>query len=98
MAGVVASQHNMQIKSDMKVGVVSGEITAKRSTAAPRTTSADPFESSNALDGALQSVPDVRSDAVDRAKQLINDPNYPSADTIKKLSSFLADKLTSGEE
>jgi hypothetical protein len=53
------------------------------------------LDGSSALDAALGAVPDVRPEAVDRAKQLINDPNYPSQDVIKKLSSFLAQNLSS---
>ncbi len=90
--------NQLQINNNMKVGGVNGVISAKRSPAAVRTSATDPFASSTALEGALKSLPDSRADAVDRAKQLINDPSYPSADMIKKLSSFLADKLTASAD
>jgi hypothetical protein len=91
--------NDMEINSNMKVGAVNGVATARRSSAASGASeAADPFANSTALDGALKSVPDVRPEAVERAKQLINDPGYPSAGTIKTLSNFLADKLTSAQE
>jgi hypothetical protein len=35
---------------------------------------------------------------VARARQLINDPSYPPAETISKLSNFLAQKLQSNDQ
>jgi hypothetical protein len=54
------------------------------------------LEGSAGLDRALASVPDVRPEAVSRAKALIADPNYPSARNLKQLSGFLAQHLLSG--
>jgi len=82
----------------MKVGGVNGVTSAKRSPAAASSSTTDPFASSTALEGALHSLPDARPDAVERARQLISDPNYPSADVVRKLSGFLAGKLTSSAE
>jgi len=40
----------------------------------------------------LQEQPDVRPEAVERAKNLANDPNYPGADAISKLANlFISD-------
>jgi hypothetical protein len=89
----------MEINNNMKVGAVNGVITAKRSPAVARASGAtDPFASSTALESALKSLPDSRPEAVDHARELINDPSYPSADVVKKLSGFLADKLTANAE
>jgi hypothetical protein len=89
----------MEINNNMKVGAVNGVISAKRSPAVARTSGVtDPFASSTALESALKSLPDSRPEAVDRARDLINDPSYPSADVVKKLSSFLTDKLTASVE
>lgn len=87
----------MQINSNMNAGGINPLIPARRSVPgnnakADRTG----FASSTALDGALKLIPDVRPEAVDRARELINDPDYPSADTVSKLSDFLAAKLTVG--
>jgi hypothetical protein len=89
----------MEINMKINAGGVTAATPAKRSSPQPLAPGdADSFESSNALDGALKSVPDVRPEAVARARILINDPNYPSADTVKQLSGFLAGKLLSGNQ
>ncbi len=47
------------------------------------------------MDAALKSLPDSRPEAVERAKQLISDPSYPSQDMVKQLSQFLTANLKS---
>ena len=39
----------------------------------------------------LAAAPEVRSDAVARAKALIADPNYPNAATVEKIAQRLAE-------
>jgi hypothetical protein len=86
----------MEIDTNINVSAVNKLIPTKRSSPAAQAVPADnSFASSAALEGALKSIPDVRAAAVDRARQLIADPNYPPAETISKLASFLAGKLTS---
>lgn len=84
----------------MKINASSIRATSavKRSEPKPLSSNGggDSFASTNALESALKSLPDVRTDAVARARQLINDPSYPSAETVKQLSNFLAGKLQSG--
>jgi len=87
----------MEINMKINTGGIPATTHAKRSAPKPLSPSGgDAFASSNALEGALKNVPDVRPEAVARARQLINDPNYPSADTVRQLSNFLAGKLQSG--
>lgn len=90
----------MNINTSMNAGGINGLIPARRSTPGVKTIGDNKisFASSTALENALQGVPDSRPEAVDRARSLINDPDYPSADTIQKLSNFLAEKLTSGND
>jgi hypothetical protein len=89
----------MEINMKINAASVTPATAAKRSATKPLATGgADSFASSNALDGALKSVPDVRPEAVARARVLINDPSYPSADTVRQLSGFLAGKLQSGNQ
>jgi hypothetical protein len=57
-------------------------------------TSADSFApaQNERLVNMLQQQPDVRPDAVERAKSLIADPNYPGTDAIAGLAKlFIAD-------
>ena len=88
----------MEINMKINAGSISATPAVKRSAPKPLSPNGDgdSFASTNALEGALKSLPDARPDAVARARQLINDPNYPSADTVKQLSSFLAARLQSG--
>jgi hypothetical protein len=85
----------MEINSNMNAGGINPLIPARRAVSGS-SAKADRagFASSAALDGALKQIPDVRPEAVDRARDLISDPDYPSADTVSKLSDFLAAKLT----
>lgn len=43
-----------------------------------------------AVDRALDATPDIRPEAVARARKLIGDPAYPPRETIVRLSHLLA--------
>jgi hypothetical protein len=93
----------MQIDSNMSTGGVNGPTASRRTAVTAKTTGKGlavkkasdgaSFAGAAGLEGALQAVPDIRADAVDRAKGLVNDAQYPPPETIKQLSSFLASKL-----
>jgi hypothetical protein len=89
----------MEIKTSMNVSGVNGPTPSGR-PAAPARKAGDTasFARSAAVEAALKSLPDIRPEAVDRAKQLISDPNYPPAATVKQLSQFLAANLPSENE
>ena len=53
---------------------------------------------SAALEKSLHDTPDSRPEAVQKARQLINDVQYPPQETIKKISHLLAIKLKSDNE
>jgi hypothetical protein len=42
------------------------------------------------LDQALASVPDVRPEVVERARNLVNLVQYPPAETMRKIARLLA--------
>jgi hypothetical protein len=50
---------------------------------------------SSALEQSLANSPASRPEMVERAKALIADPNYPSADTLSAVSRQLASALMS---
>ena len=93
----------MEIDSNMSTGGVNGPAPSRRTGATGKTTGnglalkktseGASFVGAAGLEGALQAVPDVRADAVDRAKGLLHDAHYPPPETLKQLSSFLASKL-----
>ncbi len=89
----------MDINTSMNAGGVNGLIPARRSESGiKKAGDKASFTSSAALEGALDEVPDSRPEAVERARELINNPDYPSSETIQKLSGFLAARLTSGND
>jgi hypothetical protein len=53
------------------------------------------FHGADAVNGALQQTPAVRLEAVERARTLISDNNYPPQSTIKGMSKLVAEHLAS---
>lgn len=86
----------MEINTNMNVSGVNGLIPPGRSVAAakmaPDTAS---FTGTAGVEAALSDLPESRPEAVALAKQLINDPAYPSSEMVRQLSQFLAPKLNS---
>jgi hypothetical protein len=86
----------MEINTSMNVSGINGSTPSGRppaaAKAAPDTAS---FTRSEAMDAALKSLPDSRPEAVERARQLISDPSYPSPGVVKQLSQFLTANLNS---
>ena len=85
----------MEINNSMNVSGLNGSIPPERAVTAAKSGSADSasFAGSSALQGALSALPDSRPDAVERARQLISDPTYPSPQAIRQLSQFLVSNL-----
>lgn len=89
----------MEIDANMKPGAVNGPFPATRSaTGAKPVAESDSFARSTALETALKNTADTRPEAVARGLDLINNGNYPSADAVKTLSSFLASQLQSSPD
>ena len=90
----------MEIDSNMKWGAVNGLAPATPSAAAaqPPVAENDSFASSTALEAALDNTPDVRPQAVAEGRALAGDGGYPSSETVKQLSDFLAAHLQSDSE
>jgi hypothetical protein len=92
----------MNIRS-VQAGVVSQPPSQPASQAAapqqdPAQAAGDTFQAAQkqTLVNMLQQQPDVRPDAVERAKALASNPNYPGLDTITSLAKlFIANP---GEE
>ena len=69
-------------------------ITPKAPNAVPAGTAGDTFQpaQNEKLVNMLQEQPEIRPEALERAKSLAADPNYPSADAIAGLAKlFIAD-------
>jgi hypothetical protein len=80
----------MNIRS-VNTGTISQQsqpVSTKAPDAAPAQAAADTFEPAQTeqLVKMLQEQPDVRPDAVELAKSLASDPDYPSANTVASLA------------
>ena len=51
------------------------------------------FENSAALEKRLAAVPTQRAAEIERARQLIRDPHYPTPETVSRIATLLGDKL-----
>ncbi len=48
------------------------------------------FVNSETIDQALRAQPDVRPEAVEKAKSLVEDATYPPDETVRRLANLLA--------
>jgi hypothetical protein len=73
---------------------------AFRSSAKPSAADSVFFQGADAIGNALQQTPDVRPEAVQRARALTGGMEYPPLPTIRAISHLVASKLnqTGGEE
>lgn len=89
----------MEVNTNMNVSGVNGVIPPGRAAAAARMAQdTASFSGSAGVESALNALPESRPDAVVLARQLINDPSYPSADVVKQMAQFLAPMLASGND
>ncbi len=51
------------------------------------------FLETDALNQSLQQVPDVRQDAVDRARTLVQDSQYPPLSVLQDIAALLSEHL-----
>jgi hypothetical protein len=89
----------VKIESNMNVSGVNGTTPPSRpATSAKTARDTASFSGAAGVDASLASLPDSRPEAVAKAKQLINDPDYPSSQTVKQLAQFLTPQLLSENE
>jgi hypothetical protein len=80
----------MEINTNMNVSGVNGATpTGRPHTAAKTAVDVASFSGSAGVEAALEGLPASRPEAVALAKQLINDPGYPSSEMMKQLSQYL---------
>jgi hypothetical protein len=46
-------------------------------------------ELSSKVRASLESMPEIRPEVVERGRQLLSDPNYPSADIMRKIAGLI---------
>ena len=73
-------------RSAMQPSVSSPERTAEPAITTANSTTREEAER------ALKRLPEVRPEAVAHAKALLSDPEYPSANTLRRVANLLASK------
>lgn len=88
----------MEVKANKNVDVAQ-RVNINRTKPRPAAVESDTasFSRAAALDQAMQATPEVRPEAVARAKELLSDVKYPPAATIKGIAALLALKLDPSE-
>jgi hypothetical protein len=89
----------MEVNTNLSTIGVNGPTAAKGSAATPGQTRSNRTDTATltTLDEAMQNLPGTRSDAVERARGLVSDPQYPSAEVVNRVSNLLAGKLNNQE-
>jgi len=66
--------------------------------APPKSGSEKDFSATTALEGALAQAPDVRDPETARAAKLLDIPNYPPPELIRKIARLMAEHLENPPE
>lgn len=81
----------MEVQPNHAAGGINPTTTVRTEARRPKeTTEQVNFAQSAAVEQALQKSPNVRTDAVERAKALVGNISYPPPETIRRLSNLLA--------
>ena len=89
----------MRINSNLNSGGVDGTVAPKRpAPTAPAAADPASFAAANALDNSMQTEPDSRPEAVDRAQALVRDASYPPPEVLGSVADLLAKNITSSGE
>ena len=89
----------MEINSNINMAGVGRSFSPRHTNSAQKAgEDAAAFSSSYALEQALTATPEVRSEAVERARNLIADVKYPPKETLNKIANLLAMNLDSSSE
>lgn len=89
----------MEIKPNSGVEVLAKAwVSPSKAKSVEKPTDAASFEGSAGLRQALADSPEVRTEAVERAKKLVAESSYPPPETIKRLSNLLALNLDASKQ
>ena len=90
----------MEVNPNISAGGVQNQkITTKPAitpASKPAPSDSTSFRQSDAVEEAIETTPDVRSEAVEKARMLLNDTNYPTRSVITSISQLIAQKLSQG--
>ena len=83
----------MRVNAKNEVARTEGNPSAKAPRKAAAGTDKVDLKSTDNLHAALNATPEIRADKVAKAKQLVQDPNYPSAKVLSQVAKTLAQKI-----
>jgi hypothetical protein len=84
----------MQIDSNIRIDLLKGvRLTLHPTLRLPEPESRTDFKPTEPLTLALQNQDDLRAAQVEQAMTLIGQPQWPPAETIRRIATLLADKL-----
>jgi hypothetical protein len=89
----------MDVKLNAKIGPVGRNSTVQsRAQKPPPKTDSVRLDQSARLDRSLAATPEIRSEAVQRARELIADTTYPSKETLGKVAMLLAANIGASQK
>jgi hypothetical protein len=56
------------------------------------------LQDSEAVNKGVQQTPDIRAESLARARELVEDKNYPSSEVIRNVSNLFAAKLDDNQD
>ena len=91
--------HDMDVRIESNIDKIQGYSIGKKPSqkVAPAVDSVQ-FDQAAGLNRSLAATPEIRSEAVERAKKLIADSSYPPKETIWKVARILNDNINSTQE
>ena len=88
----------MQVNVIRNPSVVPEAKSAGSRPVPPKSGSEKDFSATTALEGALAQAPDVRDPETARAAKLLDIPNYPPQELIRKIARLMAEHLENPPE
>lgn len=89
----------MEVKTNNNIDVAQRVIvTQTKPRPTPLKSDSTSFQRAQALDQALRATPEVRPEAVSRAKELISNVKYPPSAAIAGIAALLALRLDNGAD
>jgi hypothetical protein len=82
----------MKVYPNRDIAAARPVLPTTKAIASPGRTQAD-FSAATQLAQELAATPETRADQVARAKALIADPNYPDAETIRRIAHQMVGKI-----
>ena len=88
----------MDIRIESNIDKIQGYSIGKKSPQVAPAVDSVQFDQAASLNRSFAATPEIRSEAVERAKKLIADSSYPPKETIWKVARILNDNINATQE